>query len=137
MTSFLAATVPSTPSTLTSTPGAIWAALLPLQPSLLDVWDDRADRQCGLLLHAAHRAGSQSREAFRVIKKNYVPARLSALLTFFYFEFFQVTLFHLDRSIDAICLLWFSHAILIVDSSMNADQFLENEGKRKAYYLFV
>jgi hypothetical protein len=43
--------------------------LLPLQPSLLDGWDDRTDRQCGLLLYAGHRTGSQGRGALWVIKR--------------------------------------------------------------------
>ena len=48
--------------------------LLPLQPSLLDGWDDRADRQCGLLLHAVHRTGSQGRGGLWVIKMRFVLA---------------------------------------------------------------
>jgi hypothetical protein len=42
--------------------------LLPIQPSFLDDWDERTDCQCGLLLHAAHRAGSQGRGGLWVIK---------------------------------------------------------------------
>ena len=42
--------------------------LLPIQPSLLDGWDDRTDRQCGLLLYAAVKTGSQGRGGLWVIK---------------------------------------------------------------------
>ena len=42
--------------------------MLPLQPSLLDGWDERTDRQCGLLLYAGHRTGSQGRGGLWVIK---------------------------------------------------------------------
>jgi hypothetical protein len=35
-----------------------------------DGWNDRTDRQCGLLLHAAHRTGSQGRGGLWVIKNS-------------------------------------------------------------------
>jgi hypothetical protein len=44
--------------------------MFPIQPSLLDGWDDRADRQCGLLLYAGNREGSQGRGGLWVIKKS-------------------------------------------------------------------
>lgn len=46
--------------------------MLPLQPSLLDGWDDRANRQCRLLLYASLRTGSQGRGGLWVIKLIYL-----------------------------------------------------------------
>jgi hypothetical protein len=42
--------------------------LLPLQQTLFAGGDDRTDRQCGLLLYALRRTGSQGRGGLWVIK---------------------------------------------------------------------
>jgi len=62
-----------------SLPAATWAATASDSTVASHGWDDRTDRQCGLLLYAAVRTGSQGRGGFWVIKiDNYRDAVVEA-----------------------------------------------------------
>jgi len=54
-----------------SVPGATYAATASDSTVAPQGWDDRTDRQCGVLLYAAVRTGSQGRGGLWVIKIDY------------------------------------------------------------------